>query len=87
VRYPVRVPDRGAVVKAMSRHVVLGEWFTSVLEEADTPSHGGYVDGTCPRAEEVSRHLVNLPTHPRVTLEDAERMAGALLDAASDGAD
>ncbi len=83
VRYPVRVPDRDAAVKAMSRHVVLGEWFTSVLEEADTPSHGGYVGGSCPRAEEVSRYLVNLPTHPRVTAEDAERMAGALLAAVS----
>lgn len=81
VRYPVRVPDRPHVVKALSQHLVVGEWFTSVLEESDTPAHGGYVAGTCPRAEDVSEHLVNLPTHPRVTVRDAERIAGALLNA------
>jgi dTDP-4-amino-4,6-dideoxygalactose transaminase len=81
VRYPVRVPNRPHVVKALSDHLVVGEWFTSVLEESDTPEHGGYVAGSCPRAEEVSGHLVNLPTHPRVTVSDAERIAGALLDA------
>jgi perosamine synthetase len=81
VRYPVRVLERDRVVKALSPHVVLGEWFTSVLEESDTPAHGGYVGGSCPEAEAVSGHLVNLPTHPRVTLADAETMARALLDA------
>ena len=78
VRYPVWVEDRAAAVRAMAPHVVLGTWFTSVLEEAVSPEHGGYEQGSCPRAEAAARHLVNLPTHPRVRPDDAERMLSAL---------
>jgi dTDP-4-amino-4,6-dideoxygalactose transaminase len=60
---------------------VPGVWFTSVLEESETPAHGGYVDRTCPVAEEAARHLVNLPTHPRVRDDDAERIADAVAAA------
>jgi dTDP-4-amino-4,6-dideoxygalactose transaminase len=45
---------------------VLGTWFTSVLEESVAPVHGDYVDGSCPVAEMMAQHLVNLPTHQRV---------------------
>lgn len=81
VRYPVRVRDRPATAKRLSPEVKLGEWFTSVLEEAETPSRGGYSDGSCPNAEQLARDLVNLPTYPRVRVADAERIARALLAA------
>ncbi len=77
VRYPFAVPDRSAAVRATHPHVVLGTWFTSVLEEALTPTDGDYVAGTCPSAEDAARHLVNFPTHGRVREEDT----GTLVDA------
>ena len=64
VRYPVRVADRDAAIKALRRHTVPGTWFTSVQEEAIRPTINGYVAGTCPNAERAARELVNLPTHP-----------------------
>ena len=78
VRFPVWVTDRPAVVKAAAPHLVMGTWFTSVLEEAVSPECGEYVAGSCPRAEEAARHLVNLPTHPRVTAADATNLASLL---------
>jgi dTDP-4-amino-4,6-dideoxygalactose transaminase len=80
VRYPVLVKDRAAAQRAVAPRAVLGTWFTSVLEEALSPTLGDYVDGSCPRAEMVSRHLVNLPTHPRVEEDDADAIVDALLD-------
>jgi perosamine synthetase len=77
VRYPLRVADREAAVRSIGPWAVPGLWFTSVLEEAETPAHGGYADGTCPVAEDAARRLVNLPTHPRVRDDDAERIAAA----------
>ncbi|MEA2320882.1 MAG: hypothetical protein QOD81_732 [Solirubrobacteraceae bacterium] len=77
VRYPLRVADREAAVRSIGPFAVAGLWFTSVLEEAETPAHGGYADGTCPVAEDAARRLVNLPTHPRVRDDDAERIAAA----------
>jgi perosamine synthetase len=75
VRYPLRVKDRETVARRIAPYAVVGLWFTSVLEEAETPAHGGYMSGTCPVAEEAARHLINLPTHPRVTEADAATIA------------
>jgi len=78
VRYPVWVRDRAAAVTAASPHTVLGTWFTSVLEEATSPQAGGYVSGSCPRAELAASHLVNLPTHLRVQPGHAQTIAASL---------
>lgn len=83
VRYPVWATDRPAAMKAAAPHAVLGDWFTSVLEEASSPWVGDYVAGSCPRAELAARHLVNLPTHPRVQPKDVEAIAAAVRRLAS----
>ena len=78
VRYPLLVPDRAAAIRQTHPLVVLGTWFTSVLEEAASPADGGYVAGSCPRAEDAARRLVNLPTHGRVREADAAPLDDAL---------
>jgi len=83
VRYPVRVDDRESVIEALKPIVGLGTWFTSVLEEADSPAHGDYEVGSCPTAEDVARHLVNLPTHQRVSDRDVETIVAALAAVAA----
>jgi perosamine synthetase len=82
VRYPVWVEDRVATVRATARHAVLGTWFTSVLEEAISPAYGDYEMGSCPRAEAAAMHLVNLPTHLRVGMQDIEAITSAVVDSA-----
>src|SRR5258708_18533719 len=82
VRYPVWVEDRDATVRSTARHAVLGTWFTSVLEEAISPVYGDYEIGSCPRAESAAVHLVNLPTHPRVGMQDVEAITSAVIGAA-----
>jgi dTDP-4-amino-4,6-dideoxygalactose transaminase len=81
VRYPVWVEDRPTVERALAARAVLGTWFTSVLEEAVDPRCQGYLPGTCPRAEDAARHLVNLPTHARVSDRDAEEIAARVISA------
>ena len=86
VRYPVYVPDREVAVRAISSRTVPGLWFTSVLEEAVSPSVLDYQLGDCPTAEACAAHLVNLPTHPRVSVRHARGIADALAAAVSGGA-
>lgn len=81
VRLPIQVEDRAAAMDAVAPHAVLGAWFTSVLEEAVNPGVGGYMAGSCPVAEQLSQHLVNLPTHPRVSLSDVDAIIAALATA------
>jgi dTDP-4-amino-4,6-dideoxygalactose transaminase len=83
VRFPVLVADREAAVRALAPWLVAGTWFTSVLEEAVTPSAGAYQSGSCPQAEYAAAHLINLPTHPRISPHDAERFIEVLLPVAS----
>lgn len=78
VRYPVWAPDRDRARRLASGHAILGTWFTSVLEEAASLAHGGYEPGSCPNAEAVAQHLVNLPTHPRTSRRDAEAIVSAI---------
>ena len=78
VRYPVRVADRKAAIRALRRCTVPGTWFTSVQEEAVTPTINGYVAGTCPQAETAARELINLPTHPRVSAKDLVAIVEAM---------
>ena len=87
VRYPVWIENRNTQAFFVSApHAVLGTWFTSVLEESVSPAVGNYEKGSCPRAEDVSKHLINLPTHPRVKMEDAEVIASEVMNMFGRGA-
>lgn len=81
VRYPVWVENPDLTRRVAARHATLGTWFSSVLEEADSPACGDYEMGSCPRAEEAARHLINLPTNPRVSEHDIETIVSALVRA------
>jgi len=78
VRYPVWVEDPDRILRVVGRHATLGTWFSSVLEEAVSPACGDYEMGSCPRAEEAARHLINLPTNQRVSAQDVETIISAM---------
>src|SRR5438445_4437006 len=82
VRSPVWVADRQRVIRTLAPHAMLGKWFTSVLQEVESPEVAGYEPGSCPRAEQAAQHLINLPTHPRVNERDARILATALMKVA-----
>lgn len=75
VRLPVRVADKEhAVAAAPGEQVELGTWFECPLHPAETPLEAyGYRLGQCPVAEQASREVVNLPTHPRANEATARR--------------
>jgi perosamine synthetase len=81
VRYPVWTPDRAAAVRAISGYALPGLWFRSTVEDSATPEAGGYQSGSCLHAEAAAQRLINLPTHPRVTVADARVIATALASA------
>ena len=84
VRYPVWVADRDDAVARLRPRAVAGTWFNSVLGESSDPAAVGYERGSCPRAEAAARHLVNLPTHLRVSVDDAERLVELIRPLAED---
>ena len=85
-RYPVRVRNKEAVLKESSaQRLEIGSWFESPLHPSKTPlSSYDYTLGQCPEAEKAAREVVNLPTHQRVSVDEAKRsvrfIKGHLVD-------
>lgn len=77
LRFPLRVPNKQQVLRQAQRlHMLLGDWYTTpvapVAINATPITH--YQPGSCPQAEEAGNEVINLPTHPKLTIADAERI-------------
>ena len=75
LRYPVRVANKEEVLSLAGRaRVEIGSWFEAPLHPAEIPMEAfGYRVGMCPQAEAAAATTINLPTHPKVGLREAER--------------
>lgn len=70
LRYSFLVDDRKAFETRFHRHFDLGIWFTSVVHGRDHDLEAvGYKAGSCPVAEYMTQHIVNFPTHSRITMK------------------
>ena len=80
LRFPLLLEGALEKVRALSpRGFELGRWFDApVAPMPDPPRRVGYTPGTCPRAERVAAHIVNLPLHVRMSDGDVARLLAAL---------
>ena len=70
LRYSFLVENRSKFEAAFNKHFDLGIWFTSVVSgRVRNLGDVKYQSGSCPIAEFVAQHIVNLPTHPRIPIE------------------
>ncbi len=78
VRFPVLVDNPAVVIaKAKKRGVLLGNWYHNVIDPTGVDFETvGYKKGSCPRAEEAAKHIINLPT--RISLRDAKRVMSVI---------
>lgn len=82
LRYPVQVEDRDCLIsEAKELKVILGKWYDSVLfVEPEQLAKYGYVEGSAPNAERLSKAVLNLPTSVNVSTRDAEKLAILVKD-------
>lgn len=79
IRFPFLVPDRAGMQSYFAKKgIEVGQWFDSPISGATDYGPFGYQAGECPNAEFVSRHIVNLPVHVRLSKADVSKIAGAL---------
>ncbi len=76
LRYPVLVKNkRDVLVAAKKRRIELGDWFLSpVHPNLEQWEKEGYQRGMCPIGEHICKHIINLPTHLGINVEEAERI-------------
>lgn len=86
VRYPLRVPRKKELLAfARTRNIHLGEWFSACIHPHGVDQlAAGYAEGTCPVAEHALSEVVNLPTHPRMSDRDANRVMDTLAEFCSE---
>lgn len=79
LRFPIFVDNPEVMRKrALEKGVLLGNWYHNVIDPTGVNFDKiGYKQGSCPRAEEISKKILNLPT--RINLFQAERVIEILL--------
>lgn len=76
LRYSIFVDEPNKLREfAAKRNIFLGDWYDGVVAPKGVDLEGvGYVAGSCPKAEEYTRKIVNLPTSPNLTMDDVQRV-------------
>lgn len=73
LRFPIQVSDPRKLLNYCSRYgIYLGDWYKDVITPIVDYKKLYYKEGSCPNAEKISKHIVNLPTYPTMELEDAQ---------------
>lgn len=61
--------------KARNEGILLGRWYVTVIAPKDASYEAaGYVEGSCPRAEQACKETLNLPTSITTTQKQAQRV-------------
>ncbi|MCX8084445.1 MAG: DegT/DnrJ/EryC1/StrS family aminotransferase [Calditerrivibrio sp.] len=81
LRFPVLVNNKEEILELAKRSMVeLGDWFLSPLHPNLTGwENVYYVKGECPIAEDISKKIINLPTHEKISDKEAKRISEFVL--------
>lgn len=75
LRYPIQVKDPAKLLKiARSQNIILGRWYNKPVFPWTEASKRYYSYSSCKNAEEIGEKIINLPTYPRLTEEEVERV-------------
>lgn len=53
-------------------------WYRTPVDSGQLNSPTVYVDGSCPNAEKLAETIINLPTHSKITAQDAVKIIAAI---------
>jgi len=84
IRYAFLVDDRNRWQEIFRANgIELGEWFNAPIHPMGSSLNAvHYIPGQCPNAEYLAKHVVNLPTHPKVRdfeISKIDKLIGQLV--------
>lgn len=76
LRFSLQVSEPKRIFEhAAKKDIMLGDWYNQVVGPQQVSLDNiGYQIGTAPNAEQLSRHVMNLPTAPRFSQGDAQKI-------------
>jgi len=80
LRFPIRHYNAHQIIRdAWRKNMLIGDWYTTVIAPHDTKMDKlEYYFGDCPRAEDLSKETLNLPTHINISEKDAQKIVSFL---------
>ena len=80
IRFPILVKNKERLLKYfITNGVEIGTWFSHpVSVKKDSKNIYGYISGSCKKAEFASNHMINLPTHNRLSFKDLKKICNLL---------
>lgn len=81
-RYTIKTKKASKLYQVAKRKgVLLGNWYSNVIDPKGVDfGKIGYKWGSCPVAEKVAKEVVNLPTNPRLTKKEINKIIKVLRD-------
>jgi len=81
LRFPIQHPQRDSLLAyAKQRGVLLGDWYNSPIVPTRDPTIAGYKIGSCPNVEALAATVINLPTYPVLTENQARKVADLVCE-------
>jgi perosamine synthetase len=80
LRFPVFIKHPQTAREFFRTYAIyLGDWYAHVIDPRKTNMTAvGYVRGSCPKAEELAKKVINLPTFPTMTDEEVRLVLDTL---------
>ena len=80
LRYPIWVENRQSLIDYLRSHrIFVGDtWYDAPIGPKKYLSLTNYQAGSCPNAESLTKHIVNLPTHLNVSTEVASNICAKI---------
>ncbi len=80
LRFPVLVKDKMKAISFFSKHgIYIGDWYNQVIDPKSVKLEGvGYKMGSCPKAEGIAKHIINLPTYFSMTEYDVKKITNLM---------
>lgn len=82
LRFPVLADKRDEIVLFLKRRkIYAGTWYGNIIDPAGVDMKKiRYRKGLCPNAERLSRRIINLPTYPTLSQEDAREIVSLMKE-------
>jgi dTDP-4-amino-4,6-dideoxygalactose transaminase len=75
LRFPIICEKPGEVINYLKkRGIVIGDWYKKPVYPSGSNGFYFYENNSCLTAEKIAKKVINLPTNPNVTKDDAERI-------------
>lgn len=75
LRYNITLDSPKKLFKYLQKHhIITGDWYRQPITPSQDIAKTNYQKGSCPQAEYLCQHSLNLPTHPLLSLQQAEKI-------------